>query len=144
MANQLNFWRVGVNDEINDLNEIWANGYSIAELWGFTKPVSRGGEAPTNDHLILWGISSIVEYQVDRGAGHQYLRDRLWNGDWTAVGFLEPKTPESRLGIVPPIKNAQFGRKQSAIGDGVTNYVDVRVVHSAHVSNRDIGQRAAD
>lgn len=119
-----------MSEKITDLSEIWAKGYSIAELWGFTKPVSRGETAGSNNHLILWGILSIVEYQVDRGAGHMYLRDRLWNGDWTAVGFLEPKTSDSRLEILPPIQNAKFGRKLSAIGDGVTNYIDVRVVHS--------------
>jgi hypothetical protein len=119
-----------MHEAFDDLNDVWAKGYSIAELWGFTKPVSHGGSALDETHLILWGILSIVEYQVDRGAGHRYLRDRLWNSDWTAVGFLEPKTPGSRLAILPPIKNAQFGRKLSAIGDGVINYIDVCVVHS--------------
>jgi hypothetical protein len=128
-----------------DLVEIWRVGYSIAELWGFSKPVSRGS-APDNNHLILWGILGIVEYQVDRNAGHAYLRDRLRNGDWIAVGFLEPKTPKSRLEILPPIKDAKFGRNQSAIGDGVTNYVDVRIVHAralADVQKTMIDTRAA-
>jgi hypothetical protein len=139
-------------DEINsasetgiDLVEIWRVGYSIAELWGFSKPVSRGS-MPDNTHLILWGILGIVEYQVDRNAGHAYLRDRLRNGDWIAVGFLEPKTPKSRLEILPPIKDAKFGRKQSAIGDGVTNYVDVRIAHAralAEVQKTMIDTRAA-
>jgi hypothetical protein len=123
-----------MNEAAIDLSQAWVKGYSIAELWGFTKPISCGESALGNTHLILWGIRSIVEYQVDRGAGHRYLRDRLWNGDWIAVGFLEPKTPESRLAILPPIKDAQFGRKFFAIGDGVTNYIDVRVVHSHLVS----------
>jgi hypothetical protein len=52
------------------------------------------------------------------------------------VGFLEPKTPKSRLEILPPIKDAKFGRKQSAIGDGVTNYVDVRIVHGRALAGR--------
>ena len=112
------------------LNGIWAKGYSIAELWGFTKPVSRGEPATTNEHLILWGILSIVEYQVDRGAGHKYLRARLYNGDWTAIGFLQPKIDASRLTILPQIKDAQFGRRLSAVGDGQTNYIDVRITHS--------------
>jgi len=118
-----------------DLVEIWRNGYSIAELWGFSKPVSRG-PTPDNTHLILWGILGIVEYQVDRNAGHAYLRDRLRNGDWIAMGFLEPKNPKSRLEIIPPIKDAKFGRKQSAIGDGVRNYVDVRIVHARALAGR--------
>jgi hypothetical protein len=97
---------------------------------GFSTPVSRRGSASDNTHLILWGILGIVEYQVDRNAGHTYLRDRLRNGDWIAVGFLEPKTLDSRLEILPPVQDAKFGRKQSAIGDGVINYVDVRIVHA--------------
>jgi hypothetical protein len=114
----------------DDLNDVWAKGYSIAELWGFTKPVSRGESASDHAHLLLWGILSIVEYQVDRGAGHNYLRDRLWHRDWIAVGFLEPKTEDSRLEIMPPIKDAKFGRKFSAVGDGITNYTDIRIVHA--------------
>jgi hypothetical protein len=112
-------------EAVGDLKNLWNNGYSIAELWGVTEPVSRGGPTVDNDHLILWGILSIVEDQVSHGAGHRYLRDRLWAGDWIAVGFLD-----QRLAIVPPIKDAKFGRKPSAIGDGVTNYTDVRIVHA--------------
>jgi hypothetical protein len=112
-------------EAVGDLKNLWKNGYSIAELWGVTEPVSRGGPTVDNDHLILWGILSIVEDQVSYGAGHRYLRDRLWAGDWIAVGFLD-----QRLAIVPPIKDAKFGRKPSAIGDGVTNYSEVRIVHA--------------
>ncbi len=74
-----------------DLNQLWHNGYSIAELWGFTEPVSRGGPTTDNDHLILWGILSIVEDQVSHGAGHRYLRDRLWDRDWIAIGYLDQR-----------------------------------------------------
>jgi len=112
----------------DDLGSIWANGYSIAELWGYTKPVSRPEPASAQTHLLLWGILSIVEYQVDQGAGHRYLRDRLWNGDWIAIGVLEPKTADASLQIVPSIKAAKFGRRFSTVGDGVTNYADVRIV----------------
>src|ERR1700737_1881868 len=73
--------------EAVDLNQLWESGYSIAELWGFTQPVSRGGPATDNDHLILWGILSIVEDQVSHGAGHRYLRDRLWDRDWIVLAF---------------------------------------------------------
>ena len=111
-------------EAVGDLKQLWENGYSIAELWGFTEPVSRGGPAADNGHLILWGILSIVEDQVSHGAGHRYLRDRLWDRDWIAIGYLD-----QRLAILPPIKDAKFGRKPSAIGDGVTNYIDVRIVH---------------
>ena len=70
--------RLGSTDALSpDLNVIWGKGYSVAELWGFTQPVSRGSPTLENTHLIVWGILSIVEYQVDRGAGHKYLRDRL-------------------------------------------------------------------
>jgi hypothetical protein len=112
----------------DDLSGIWANGYSIAELWGHTKPVSRPEPASVQTHVLLWGILSIVEYQVDQGAGHSYLRDRLWNRDWIAIGFPEPKTADSSLQIVPPIKDSKFGRRFSTVGDGVTNYTDVRIV----------------
>jgi hypothetical protein len=108
-----------------DLRGIWQSGYSIAELWGNGEPVSRGGPSLETEHLILWGILSIVEDQVSHGAGHRYLRDRLWNRDWIAIGFLN-----QRLAVLPPIENAKFGRKPSAVGDGTTNYTEVRVVHS--------------
>src|SRR4051812_23450013 len=101
------------------LDEAWAQGYSIAELWGLSAPVSRGGSSLDTTHTMLWGILSIVEYQVSHGAGHRYLRDRLWNGDWIAIGFLEPKAEDRRPVILPQIPDAKFGRKQSAVGDGV-------------------------
>lgn len=125
----------GPDEEVYNPSAAWENGYSVGELWGFTKPVARGDGALENTHLIMWGILSIVEYQVNRGAGHKYLRDRLWNGDWKAVGYVAPKGAESQLVILPPIKDAQFGHKPSAIGDGVTRYIDVRVVHSNFFAN---------
>jgi hypothetical protein len=123
-----------MTDIKGDLQEIWSKGYSIAELWGASKPVSRETSGTNDQHLILWGILSIVEYQVDKGAGHNYLRNRLLSGDWLAVGMREPKTSISKLQIVPPIQNAKFGRKSSAIGDGAVNYVDVRVIHGKLVT----------
>jgi hypothetical protein len=108
-----------------DLHQIWQSGYSIAELWGNGEPVSRGGPTLESEHLILWGILSIVADQVSHSAGHQYLRDRLWKRDWIAVGFLN-----QRLVVLPSIENAKFGRKPSAVGDGIISYIDVRVVHS--------------
>ncbi|SRR5258706_2003338 len=112
----------------DDLHAVWAQGFSIAELWGNSRPVSRAESASDNTHILLWGILSIVEYQVDHGAGHKYLRDRLWNRDWIAVGYPEPKRANSRLKIITPIKDAKFGRKFSTVGDGITNYTDVRIV----------------
>ena len=113
----------------DSLERAWAHGYSVAELWGMSKPVAHLGSQP-DKHLMLWGILSIVEYQVSQGAGHRYLRDRLWNGDWVAIGFREPREADAALTIVPPIKDAKFGRKRSAVGDGVTNYADVRIIHA--------------
>jgi hypothetical protein len=57
----------------------------------------------------LWGILGIVDDQVSEGAGHQYLRDRLWYQDWIAIGFLD-----KQIAIVPPIRDAKFGRKSGA------------------------------
>lgn len=112
------------------LRVAWAQGYSVAELWGASKPVSRGVSFSEKSHLLLWGILSIVEYQVDQGAGHRYLRDRLAKGDWTAIGILESRGAEAELTILPPIDNAKFGKKASAVGDGNDNYVNVRILHS--------------
>src|SRR3954462_6119598 len=100
------------------LQQAWMQGFYISELWGFAKPVLREESATETGHLMLWGILSIVEYQVSQGAGPRYLRDRLWNGDWIGIGYLEPKAEDSSLVIVPPIKHAKFGRKLSMIGDG--------------------------
>jgi hypothetical protein len=110
---------------IAELRQVWQNGYSISELWGNGEPISRGDQALETEHLLLWGILSIVEDQVGPSAGHRYLRDRLWNRNWIALGFLNQS-----LSIVPPIKDAKFGRKPSAIGDGTTNYVNARIVHA--------------
>lgn len=112
------------------LQPFWEMGYSIAELWGNSRPVTRGTSEVKSAHLMLWGILSIVEYQVNHGAGHKYLRARLSRGEWVAIGYPEPKTEQSVLVKVPPIPDAQFGRKRSAVGDGITNYVDVRVVNA--------------
>jgi hypothetical protein len=113
-----------MSDSDETLRNLWENGYSIGELWGKSDPVSRGGPSLEKSHLIMWGILSIVDDQVSEGAGHQYLRDRLWQRDWIAVGFLN-----GEIAVVPPIKDAKFGRKPSAVGDGTVNYLDVRIVH---------------
>jgi len=49
------------------------------------------------------------------------MRDRLWNRDWIAIGFLN-----QRLVVLPSLENAKFGRKPSAVGDCTTSYIDVR------------------
>src|SRR5262245_50264733 len=86
-----------VNSAADPLSLLWTQGYSIAELWGRGEPVTRGTSRVDAAHLLLWGILSIVEYQVSKGAGHRYLRERLWAGDWIAIGNLEPKASEARL-----------------------------------------------
>ncbi|MGZ3321095.1 MAG: hypothetical protein ACXU9C_08925 [Xanthobacteraceae bacterium] len=118
------------------LSVLWAGGYSIAELWGYSEPVTRHTSAVEADHGLLWGILSIVEYQVSKGAGHRYLRERLWAGDWIAIGTLEPKVPDSGLCRVPKMKDAKFGRKVSAIGDGTLKYTGVRIVHAQFDADR--------
>jgi hypothetical protein len=115
-----------LKSNLNDL--MWTNGYTIAELWGNSAPVARGGPPRNNEHLMMWGILAIIDDQVSEGAGHRYLRERLWQGDWIAVGRLN-----GQLTRLPPIEHAKFGRKPSAIGDGTINYSDVRIVHS-HVA----------
>ena len=108
---------------------LWDCGYTVAELWGFTAPVSRGTSVIAEPHGLLWGILAIVEQQVDKGAGHKYLRQRISSGDWIGIGYSEEAADDKRLVIVPQIKDAKFGRRKSAVGDGVTNYVNVRFVH---------------
>jgi len=113
-----------MSETVRNLSDLWKLGHSIGELWGKSEPVSRGPSLE-DSHLIMWGILGIVDDQVSKGAGHQYLRDRLWYQDWIAIGFLD-----KQIAIVPPIRDAKFGRKPSAVGDGVVNYVDVRIVHA--------------
>jgi hypothetical protein len=125
--------------EFDRLELSWSHGYSVAELWGMSKPVAHP-RPECDSHLMLWGILSIVEYQVSKGAGHRYLRDRLWEGDWIAIGYREPRQADARLTIVPPIKDAKFGRKRSAVGDGVTNYADVRILHAQLLAEFDAAQ----
>ena len=117
------------HEALDPLEMVWGHGFSVAELWGMSKPVAHPAKE-VDQHLMLWGILSIVEYQVSQGAGHRYLRDRLWNGDWIAIGFREPRAEDSRLTVLPQIKEAKFGRRKSEVGDGTTNYADVRIVHS--------------
>jgi hypothetical protein len=122
--------QASVDGDPNRLNALWAGGYSIAELWGHSEPVTRNTSSVEAAHGLLWGILSIVEYQVSKGAGHRYLRERLWAGDWIAIGNLEPKGSQPELCRVPKIKDAKFGRKVSAIGDGTLKYTGVRIVHA--------------
>lgn len=114
----------------SDLEAVWRLGYSIAELWGASRPVNRGTSAVPAKHLLLWGILSIVEYQVDRGAGHKYLRERLEKEDWVAIGCVVQDGVESILVRVPPMADAQFGKAKSAIGRTSAEYVDVRIVNA--------------
>jgi hypothetical protein len=115
------------------LQAIWDAGYSIAELWGHAGAVTRATTAIDGDHPLLWGVLGIADYQVDRGAGQKYLRDRLFAGDWVAVGYRAPKTEGAPLVLVPRIADAKFGKKQSAIGKDDTDYVDLRIVHARYL-----------
>jgi hypothetical protein len=112
-----------------DLNTLWNAGYSVSELWGMSKPAQRATSVIKMPHTLLWGILGIVEYQVDKGAGQRYLRDRLLSGDWLAIGYASNDEAKS-LVLVPKFEDPQFGRKPSAIGDDTIQYLDVRVVHS--------------
>ena len=132
------------DDGLDDLSRLWATGFSIAELWGYTRPVSHSGAASDGTHVLLWDILSIVEYQVDVGAGHRYLRERLWNRDWIAIGFPEPKTARAELRVMPPVEDAKFGHKLSTIGDGINNYTDVRIVSRNALALLPTVQRPAD
>jgi hypothetical protein len=114
------------------LQATWDAGYSIAELWGHSAPVQRATSDVAGKHPILWGILGIAEYQIDKGAGHRYLRERLLSGDWVAVGYPAPRTPFSRLVIVPPIPEAKFGKRLSAIGAMTAEFVDLRIVHAGY------------
>lgn len=109
----------------------WEQGYSIAELWGRSAPVTRATSRIEGPHPLLWGILSIAEYQIDKGAGQKYLIDRLKSGDWVAIGYRSPRQPEHPAVIIPASEATKFGRRESAVGDGVTNYVDARIVHAA-------------
>lgn len=120
-----------MTDEQSDLlTDIWWNGFSIKEIWGFSGAVTRGTEEIKAAHPLIWGLLGIVEYQVSKGAGHRYLRERLWQGDWIAIGVCGERKADSRLEVVPRFENAKFGRKRSAVGDSTVQYTDVRIVHS--------------
>lgn len=111
------------------LPELWDCGYSIAELWGFTLPVTRYTSQVGEAHRLLWGILRLAEDQIDRGAGHAYLRQRIATGDWIGIGSAESAVATPELVVVPRLQDAKFGRRKSAVGDGITNYVNVRFVH---------------
>jgi hypothetical protein len=113
-------------------DELWEAGYSIPELWGFTRPVQRATSVVPGPHHLLWGILGMVEYQVRKGAGHDYLRDRLYSGDWLAIGRLAGDA-SGPLELIPRFETAKFGRKPSAIGDGRVKYVDARVLHARFI-----------
>jgi hypothetical protein len=118
------------DNNLDPLTAAWESGFSIAELWGFRGPVVRPTDQIKAEHALIWGILGIVEYQVSKGAGHRYLRERLWKGDWVAIGVLDNGTESSELVCVPPFENAKFGRKRSAIGDDTVQYANVRILHS--------------
>lgn len=112
-----------------DLTTAWEAGYSIAELWGSSRPVMRATSDVRSIYPLLWGILSMAEYQIDRGAGHTYLRTRLEAGDWIAIGTPQNAASGAPLVEVPRISAAKFGKRRSAIGDGMTNYINVRIIN---------------
>ena len=114
---------------LDQLPQLWKSGYSIAELWGFTAPVTRRTSDIVRPHGLIWGILRIAEDQIDKGAGHRYFRQRIEAGDWIGIGFREDDLAAERYVVVPRLKEAKFGHKKSAIGDGLTNYVNVHFVH---------------
>src|SRR3954463_10180236 len=59
--------QASVDGDPNRLDVLWAGGYSIAELWGHSEPVTRSTSLVEAAHGLLWGILSIVEYQVSKG-----------------------------------------------------------------------------
>ena len=63
--------QASVDGDPNRWGALWAGGYSIAELWGHSEPVTRNTSSVEAAHGLLWGILSIVEYQVSKGAGHR-------------------------------------------------------------------------
>jgi hypothetical protein len=122
-------------DNLNPLMAAWESGFSIAELWGFKGPIARRTDQIKAEHAMIWGILGIVEYQVSKGAGHRYLRERLWKGDWVAIGVLGNGTESWEFVRVPQFENAKFGRKRSAIGDDSIQYTNVRILHATLYSS---------
>ncbi|MBV9557805.1 MAG: hypothetical protein JO254_12060 [Pseudolabrys sp.] len=125
------------------LQKLWECGYSIAELWGASAPVKRLASEGAKDHAMMWGILGIVEYQVDKGAGHKYLRDRLSSGDWVGIGADE-SSGDGTLRLLPPLQDAKFGRKKSAVGNAEVTYVNVRFVHKWLFERADVILETAD
>lgn len=126
-----------MNESGDRLSRLWQRGYSIAELWGFTSPITRDTSFVEAPHRLLWGILRLAEDQIDKGAGHKYLRERIATGEWIGIGFVDGLPEDAPLVIVPQLKEAKFGRQRSAVGDGTSTYVDVRFIH------RDLWERGS-
>ena len=68
---------------------------------------------------------------LDQSPGRRgYLREWLAVGGGLAIGYPAPKEEASSLVVVPPIPDAKFGEKQSAIGHDSIEFVDLRVIHA--------------
>lgn len=118
-----------VNLSEPSLSRLWNGGYTIAELWAFTAPVDRETSCVISPHGLMWGILRIAEDQIDVGAGHRYLRQRIFSGDWIGIGHQQGPSDDQQLVVVPRIDEAKFGRTNSSVGDGQTTYTNVRFVH---------------
>ena len=64
-----------------DLRHAREAGYSIDELWRCSAAMQRATSNVPGEHPILWGILYFAEYQIDHGAGRQYLGQRLRTRD---------------------------------------------------------------
>jgi hypothetical protein len=116
------------------LSKIWNKGFSISDLWN-----GDGARKVTSDidaEQRPWpDMFAIMEYEEGPGAGERYLRERLRGGDWIAIGYRAPRSPRSRLELVPFVDDPVYGYTHSSItGDGLS-YVGVRIVSSRLLSS---------
>ena len=122
---------------------LWSEGYSISELWGEPPPpVTRGTSNVDASDCPDWGMLAAIDYkQGGWGAGDNYLRERLSNGDWIALGYKAPRNVHSPLLILPQhiFPQMQFGGDHSSVfGDGL-DFVGVRVIHAEVLADLAVG-----
>ena len=96
------------------LDAAWGHGsFAVAELWGMSKPLKHPS-ADGDSHLML-GHPEHVEYQVSQGRASLVCVTGF--GTATDRDRREPRLAESRLAIVPQIKDAKLaaGSPRSAM-----------------------------